>query len=106
MIHSQPHKSLVTGSKWTEIIEDLWQFLPLEKHWYDDHCLKLDCVRLQFGDQEESDDDSETWPQQNPSDTKDACKTADEIKDKENELVTEDQHKEVNDLKDESKFIV
>lgn len=106
MIHSQPHKSLVTGSKWTEIIEDLWQFLPLEQHWYDDQCLKFDCVRLQFGDQEESDNDSETWPQQNPSDTKDACKTADEIKDEENKLVTEDQHKEVNDLKDESKFIV
>ena len=92
----------MTSKKWTEVIEDLWKFLPLEKYWYNDHCLKFDCVRLQFGDQEESDDDSETWPQQSPSVTEGACEPADEIKDKENKM----EHKEGNDIKVESKFII
>lgn len=94
---------MVTSNKWTEVIEDLWESLPLEKYWYDDHCLKFDCVRLQFGDQEESDNDSETWPQQNPSDAEDACNEASKI---ENKVVTEDHHEAVNDIKDESKFMI
>ena len=94
----------MTSNKWTEIIEDLWQFLPLEKYWYNDHCLKFDCVRLQFGDQEENDNDSETWPQQNPSDAEDACEEASEIKTEVNKVVTGDQHETVNSIKDESNY--
>ena len=55
------------NKKWTENIEDLLTHLPnvqKEEELYDDNCLKLDCIKLQFGDDddEESDNDSETWP--------------------------------------------
>jgi len=35
-----------------------------EEELYDNDCLKLDCIKLQFGndDADESDNDSETWP--------------------------------------------
>ena len=41
---------------------------------YDKRCLKFDCVKLQlqYGDQEESDSDSETWPHQSTLDKEDA----------------------------------
>ena len=61
--------------KWTEIIEDLWKHLPHfqdVEELYDDHCLKFDCVTLQFGHGEESDSDSETWVHQNTSDMEDS----------------------------------
>jgi len=68
MIHSQPQKSSVVPDKWTEIIEDLWKHLPhfqYEEYPYDDNCLKFDCFKLQFiNDQEEGDSDSEPWPHQ------------------------------------------
>ena len=74
MTHSQAQNTAVED-KWTEIIEDLWEHLPHfqdEEELYDDHCLKFDCVALQFGDGEESDSDSETWLHQNTSDMEDS----------------------------------
>ena len=74
MTHSQAQNTAVED-KWTEIIEDLWEHLPHfqdEEELYDDHCLKFDCVTLQFGDGEESDSDSETWLHQNTSDMEDS----------------------------------
>ena len=65
MTHSQAQNSSTVEEKWTEIIEDLWKQLPhfqdVEEELYDENCLKLDCVNLQFGDGEESDSDNETW---------------------------------------------
>lgn len=75
MTHSQTQSSTVVEDKWTEIIEDLWKHLPHfqdVEDLYDDNCLKLNCVTLQFGDGEESESDSETWLQQNTSDTEDS----------------------------------
>ena len=68
-------QSSIVVEKWTEIIEDLWKHLPHfqdDEELYDDHCLKFDCVALQFGDGEESDSDSETWLHQNSSDMEDS----------------------------------
>jgi len=48
-------------SQWTEIIEDLWDLLPHFQQWYDEDCLKFDCVKLQFGDGKDSDNDNEIW---------------------------------------------
>ena len=74
MTHSLAQNTAVED-KWTEIIEDLWEHLPHfqdKEELYDDHCLKFDCVTLQFGDGEESDTDSETWLHQNTSDMEDS----------------------------------
>ena len=74
MTHSQAQNTAVKDN-WTEIIEDLWEHLPHfqdKEELYDDHCLKFDCVTLQFGDGEESDTDSETWLHQNTSDMEDS----------------------------------
>lgn len=81
MTHSQAH--FTVEDKWTEIIEDLWKHLPHfqdEKMLYNDECLKFNCVTLQFGDREESDSDSETWPHQSTSDMEDSFLKADETK--------------------------
>ena len=61
---SPPAKDPSAGeNKWTEFIEDLWKVhLPHfqdEVKVYDDNCLKFDCVY--YGDDEESESDSETW---------------------------------------------
>ena len=82
MTHSQAQNS-EAEKKWTEIIEDLWKHLPHfqdEEELYDDHCLKFDCVALQFGDGEESDSDSETWLHQNTSDMEDSSVVVNETK--------------------------
>ena len=117
MIRSQLQKSLV-ANKWSEIIEDLWESLPHfqdKKEWYEESCLRLNCVTLQFGEDEES-DDSETWPNQIPNfeDVQEA-RAFGEIKDETNvatedlsedttsNVVTEEPHKKVNESKDESK---
>ena len=82
---TRPQKSsMVPDTKWTEIIEDLWKHLPHfqdEKYLYDDKCLKFDCIKLQYGDQEESDSDSETWPHQNTPDMQESLEEVDEIAD-------------------------
>ena len=68
-------QSSIVVEKWTEIIEDLWKHLSHfqdDEELYDDHCLKFDCVALQFGDGEDSDSDSETWLHQNSSDMEDS----------------------------------
>ena len=67
----QMQSSTSAVGKWTEIIEDLWKYLPHfqdEEQLYDDNCLKFDCVHLQFGDGEESENDSQTWLHHNTSD--------------------------------------
>lgn len=73
--------------KWTEIIEDLWKVhLPHfqdEVKLYDDNCLKFDCVNLQYGDDEESDSDSETWLDQNTSDMEDSMEEVSETEETE-----------------------
>ncbi|XP_065913406.1 uncharacterized protein [Dysidea avara] len=54
--------------QWTEIIEDLWKYLPHfqdEEQLYDENCLKFDCIKLQFGDGEESESGDEPWPHDN-----------------------------------------
>ena len=117
MIRSQLQKSLV-ANKWTEVIEDLWESLPhfQNKEWYEESCLKLNCVTLQFGEAEESDNDSETWPNQMPiiEDVQEAhavgeiidetnVVTEDLSEDIKSNVATEDPHKEVNESKDESK---
>ena len=82
MAHSQAQNPTV-GDKWTEMIEDLWKHLPHfqdEEEFYDDHCLKFNCVALQFGDGEESDSDSETWLHQNISDIEDPFVEVNETK--------------------------
>ena len=82
MTHSQAQNS-EAEKKWTEIIEDLWKHLPHfqdEEELYDDHCLKFDCVALQFGDGEESDSDSETWLHQNTADMEDSFVAVNETK--------------------------
>lgn len=81
MTHSQPQKLPVVTDQWTEII-DLWMHLPYFHNLYDEKCLKFDCVKLQYGDQEESHNDSETWPHQNILDKEDAPEEVDEVKEK------------------------
>ena len=49
-----------TATMWTEIIENLWDRLPHFQQWYDEDCLQFNCVKLKFGDDEESDND-EIW---------------------------------------------
>ena len=64
MIDSQPQSISMTLPKWSEIIEDLWKYLPHfqeEEQLYDDNCLKLDCITLQFGDGKESKDYYIPW---------------------------------------------
>ena len=51
--------------KWTEIIEKLWDNLPHFQQWYDEDCLKFDCVKLQFDDGKVNNSDSEIWLDQN-----------------------------------------
>ena len=82
MTHLQPQKLSVVTDQWTEIIDDLWMHLPYfdDENLYDDKCLKFDCVKLQYGDQEESDNDSETWP--HILDKEDAPEKVDEVKEK------------------------
>jgi len=66
MPDSQPQDSSIATSKWSEIIEDLWEYLPHfqdEEQLYDEGCLKFDCVKLQFGDGEESESDDIPWVQ-------------------------------------------
>ena len=76
-------------NKWTEIIEDLWKVhLPHfqdEVKVYDDHCLKFDCVTLQYGDDEESESDSETWLDYNTSDMEDSIVKVSETEETEKE---------------------
>jgi len=65
IVNSRPQNSSTTQTKWSEIIEDLWNYLPHlqdEEQLYDEDCLKFDCVRLQFGDGGESESDDEPWP--------------------------------------------
>ena len=73
MTHSQAQNTPKGEDKWTEIIEDLWKVhLPHfqdEVKVYDDDCLKLDCVTLQYGDDEESESDGETWLDQDIEDS-------------------------------------
>ena len=85
MTHLQPQKLSTVPDQWTEIIEDLWKHLPYfqdEKYLYDDNCLKFDCVKLQYGDQEESENESETWPHQNTLGKEDVPEEVDEVKEK------------------------
>jgi len=68
MVNLQPQNSSTVQNKWTEIIEDLWKYLPYlqdEEQLYDENCLKYDCIKLQFGDGdgEENESDDEPWPQ-------------------------------------------
>ena len=86
--------------QWNEIIKDLWECLPHfqdEIYLYDEHCIQFDCVVL-----EESDSDSETWPHQNTSDIEDEHEEIEDIKDENKMAKTEDVHEEV-DEKDKSK---
>ena len=73
MTRSQAQNTPKEEEKWTEIIEDLWKVhLPHfqdEVKVYDDNCLKLDCVTLQYGDDEESESDSEPWLDQDIEDS-------------------------------------
>ena len=64
MVNSQQNSSNAP-TKWSEIIEDLWKYLPRfqdEEQLYDENCLKFECITLQFGDGEESESDNEPWP--------------------------------------------
>jgi len=64
MADSQPQGSLVVPLQWSEIIEDLWKHLPHfqdEEQLYDDNCLKSNCIKLQFGDDEDSESDDVPW---------------------------------------------
>lgn len=81
MSQSSQKPSMVTD-KWNEIIEDLWEHLHFqdEKYVYDDSCLKLDCVTLQYVDEEESYSDSEPWPHQDASDVKHAQEKVNETR--------------------------
>ena len=81
----QTQSATTAVNKWTEIIEDLWKYLPHfqdEEELYDDNCLKFDCVNLQFGDGEESDSDSETWLHHNTSDMEESLVEVNETKKK------------------------
>jgi len=60
-MESKEQSTATTLSQWTEIIENLWDRLPHFQQWYDEDCLKFNCVKLQFGDDEESDNDDEIW---------------------------------------------
>ena len=65
LVNLQPQNLSTAQIKWTEIIEDLWKYLPHfqnEDQLYDENCLKFDCIKLQFGDSEESESDDEPWP--------------------------------------------
>ena len=64
-MESQSQSSTTTPDQWTEIIEDLWDLLPHFQQWYDEDCLKFDCVKLQFGDGEEISSDDEMWLDKN-----------------------------------------
>jgi len=66
MADSQTQDSSTATNKWSEIIEDLWKYLPHfqdEEQLYDENCLKFDCIKLQFGDGEESESDDIPWVQ-------------------------------------------
>ena len=64
-MESQSQSTTTTLPQWTEIVEDLWDLLPHFQQWYDEDCLKFDCVKLQFADGEESDnDDDDIWLEQ------------------------------------------
>ena len=75
---AQQSKSQSTTTKWNEIIQDLWEHLSHFKDkenllLYDDGCLKLDCITLQYVDgQESTSSDSITWLHQNTSDMEDS----------------------------------
>ena len=75
MAQSQSQSS---PDKWNEIIEDLWEHLSHFKDkerslLYDESCLKLDCITLQYVDgQESTSSDSITWLHQNTSDMEDS----------------------------------
>ena len=82
MAQSQSQNPL---DKWSEIIEDLWEHLSHFKDkenflsLYDDNCLKLDCITLQYVDgQESTSSDSITWLHQNTSDMEDSHVETDE----------------------------
>lgn len=84
MIRSQPQKPSIVIDNWNEIIGNLWEHLPHfrdEVYVYDDSCLKLDCIKLQYIDQEESGSDSEPWPHQDIPDVEDICEEVDKTKD-------------------------
>ena len=89
MTCSQVKDHSAVERKWTEIIEDLWKVhLPHfqdEVKLYDDNCLKFDCVNLQYGNDEESDSDSETWLDQNTSDMEDSVEEVSETEETEKE---------------------
>ena len=72
-------------NEWTEIIEDLCKYLPHfqdEEQLYDDNLLKFDCVKLQFGDGEDSESDSERWPYYDTSDMEESPVEVDKTKKK------------------------
>ena len=83
MAHLQTQAAKTAVNKWTEIIGDLWKYLPHfqdEKQLYDDNFLKFDCVKLKFGDGEASESDSETWLHHNTSDMEESLVEVDELK--------------------------
>ena len=69
--------------QWTKIIDDLLMHLPYfdDENLYDEKCLN-NCVKLQYGDQEESDNDGETRPHHNTLDKEDVPEEVDEVKEK------------------------
>ena len=84
-MESQSQSSTTTPDQWTEIIEDLWDLLPHFQQWYDEDCLKFDCVKLQFGDGEEISNDDEMWLDQN-------CENESPTAIEENKQVSESKH--------------
>jgi len=86
MANLQTQTATIAVDKWTEIIEDLWKYLPhfqdKDVELYDDNCLKFDCVTLQFGDGEESESDSETWLHHNTSDMEESLVEVEDTKKK------------------------
>jgi len=86
MAHVQTQTAATPVKQWTEIIVDLWKYLPHfqddEEELYDENCLKFDCINLQFGDGEESESDSETWLHHNTSDMEESLIEVDEAKKK------------------------
>jgi len=65
IVNSRPQNSSTTQTKWSEVIEDLWNYLPHlqdEEQLYDEDCLKFDCVKLQFGDGDGEESDDKPWP--------------------------------------------
>lgn len=71
-------------NKWSEVIEDLWEHLSHFKDKekllpYDENCLKLDCITLQFVDGEDStSSDSVTWLDQKTLDMDESLVEIDE----------------------------